>query len=195
MTVQPKPGERYTIRRQVFKIFGAGFHIYDAEGEVCGYCKQKAFRVREDLRVYTDDSMTEELFRIGTRSVIDFCASYQLTLPTGEPMGAIRRKGMKSILRDSWLIFDPQENEIARIEEDSAHKALARRFLGDSAWLMPQTFHLRLLDGTEIATFRTHFNIFIHRLGVAVHQEHETIDDLVILGVGVLLGAIEGRQD
>ena len=34
MSIQAAQGEKYTIRRKVFKLFGAAFHIYDAQGRV-----------------------------------------------------------------------------------------------------------------------------------------------------------------
>ncbi len=199
-----KPTEQFTIRRQVFKLFGAGFHIYDPDGNVVGYCKQKAFKLREDIRIYTDDSKSTELIRIGTRSIIDFGAAYEITLPTGESLGSLRRKGMKSLIRDSWLVFDPKGVEIAKIEEDSQAKALFRRFMGDYASLLPQSFTLRAADNTVLATYRTHFNIFIYKLGITIHTDHQNtdesmllddIDDLMLLAIGVLVSAIEGRQN
>ena len=41
----------YMIRRKVFRIFGGAFHIYDPAGQVVGYSKQKAFKLREDIRL------------------------------------------------------------------------------------------------------------------------------------------------
>lgn len=194
MSQSPQTPEKFTIRRKVFKIFGAGFHIYGRAGDVIGYCKQKAFRLKEDLRIYTSDGMQEELFRIGARSIIDFGATYEVSLPTGEVLGTFRRKGLKSFVRDTWLIFDGQGNEIGQVLEDSTAAAVFRRFLGDYSFLFPQRLHIDSTDGRRIATYRTHFNPFIHRLGVAIHEEDETIDELVILAGGCLLGAIEQRQ-
>lgn len=187
--------ERYTIRRQVFKIFGAGFHVYDHQGQVVGYCKQKAFRLKEDLRVYTDDSLSTELFRITTQSILDIAGTYQVIDPQGSPMGALKRQGLKSMVRDEWLVFDENGQQVGKIQEDSAMRALVRRVVDAAAMFMPQKFTLTLDDGRPLATFRTHFNPFIYRLGVAIHGEHETLDDLMILAAGCLLAAIEGRQD
>lgn len=190
----PTHDEQYTIRQKFFKIFGAGFHIYDGEGNLAGYCKQKAFKLREDLRIYTDEGMGTELIRIGTRSIIDFGAAYEVSLPTGESLGTVRRKGMKSFVRDSWMVFAPAGEQIATIEEDSQGKAIFRRVLGDYAFLMPQRFHLRTMEGEELAVYRTHFNIVVHKLGVRILREHPELDDLMVLAVGILLSAIEGRQ-
>src|SRR6185503_13579603 len=47
------PESQYMIRRKVLTLFGAQFHIYNAEGKVVGFSKQKAFKLKEDIRVYT----------------------------------------------------------------------------------------------------------------------------------------------
>ncbi len=194
MAFTPAPGEQYTIRRKVFKVFGAGFHIYAADGQLAGYCKQKAFKLKEDLRVFTNESQTDELFRISARSVIDFGSTYDVKLPSGESLGSLRRKGLASIMRDTWLVFDPNDNQIASLREDSGTKAMMRRLMGDYSSLMPQRFALETTDGRTIATYRTHFNLFIYRLGITIHTEDDQLDDLVVLAAGCLLAAIEGRQ-
>jgi uncharacterized protein YxjI len=196
MAFTAAPGEQYTIRRKVFKILGAGFHIYDAEGNIAGYCKQKAFRLKEDLRVYTGESMTDELFRIGTTQVIDFAASYTVSLPTGERLGTFKRKGLRSLFKDAWLVSGPEGEPFAEIHEESAWKATIRRFADDWAFLLPQKFLLREIGSQDdpIATYRTHFNPFVHRLGVAIHRDDPRLDDLLVLAGGCLLAAIEGRQ-
>lgn len=197
-TLMPDAGERYTLRRKVFKLFGAGFHIYGPDGNVVAYCKQKAFKLREALTVYTDDSETTVLMRIGTRNIIDFGASYEVTLASGEVIGSMRRKGMKSILRDEWLVFDGRGTQVATLREDSGSKAIFRRLLGEYAWLIPEQFHLYRANAPDgapaLATYRTHFNPFIYRLGIAVHTPDEVVDDLIVLALACLVGAIEGRQ-
>ena len=67
-----KPGESYTIRRKVLKVLGAAFHIYDPQGGVVGYCKQKAFKLKEDIRIFTDESRSQEWLVIKARKMLDF---------------------------------------------------------------------------------------------------------------------------
>src|SRR5687767_12753597 len=71
----------YTVRKKFWKFFGAVFYILDEEGDLIGYSSQKAFKLKEDIRIYTDDSMTEELLVIKARSIIDFGATYDVTDP------------------------------------------------------------------------------------------------------------------
>ena len=197
MSTNPSSHEQYTIRRKVFKIFGAAFHVYDEHGSVVGYCKQKALKLKEDLKLYTGEDMSDMLLSIQAQSIIDFGATYTVTLPDGTALGSLRRKGMKSsFIRDEWLIFDTNNNEIAKIRETGSIAPLIRRYIEIGAVLFPERFEIiRSADNQTIAEFRQHFNPFIYRLSIAITQEDDTLNDLLILGAGCLISAIEGRQE
>jgi uncharacterized protein YxjI len=189
------PGESYTIRRKVLKIFGAAFHIYDAQGHLVGYCRQKAFKLKEDIRIYTDESCSAELLVIRARSIIDFGATYDVTSPEGTTLGSFRRKGLAStFLKDSWLLFDAGGRQIADLKEQGSFLAVLRRYIEYIAFLSPQRFTLTRADGTVLARYRQHFNLFVYRLGVTVLADDPQIDDLMLLAAGCLITAIEGRQ-
>jgi hypothetical protein len=179
----------------MFIFAGASFDVFDAEGKPIAHCRQKAFKLKEDLRLFTDADRTTELLAIRARNIIDFSGMYDVTLPTGEVLGSARRKGLRSVLRDEWTIHGADGSEIARMREDSQLAALLRRFVDYAALLMPEKFSMvRQSDGATLATFRTHFNPFVYRLSIAIHLEDPQLDDLVILAVGCMIAAIEGRQ-
>lgn len=196
MGVIPASGEKYTIRRQVFKLFGAAFHVYDDQGSVIGYCKQKAFKLKEDLKLYTGEDMSDMLLSLQAQSIIDFSSTYSVNLPDGTSLGSMRRKGMKSsFIRDEWLVFDENGNEIAMIRETGSIAPLARRYIEIASLLFPQSYEvIRSKDDAVIAEYRQHFNPFIFRLGVAIREEDDAIDELFILGAACLISAIEGKQ-
>ncbi|MEL7484705.1 MAG: hypothetical protein AAFN41_10150 [Planctomycetota bacterium] len=195
MAFKAHAGEQYTIRQKILKIFGAAFHIYDAEGEVIGYCKQKAFRFREKLILYTDESQNESLLTIEARTILDFGTTYDVDDGDGTRLGSVRRKGLKSMLRDEWAVLDPGESEVATLKEDSMGKALIRRFAEPVAVFMPQKFEVTHADGRHLAVFRTHFNPFVYRLGIAINQDSELpVDEMMLLATAFLIAAIEGRQ-
>lgn len=195
----PDHQEQYTIRQKVFKFFGDSFHIFDAQGNIAGFCKQKFMRFREDLRFYTGEDQQTELFSMKARSIMDFSTTYDVRMPDGESMGSLRRKGFKSMLRDEWMIFDEHENQTAIIREDSMGLAIVRRILPILSFVMPQKFEVLPLEAGEpgmspVATFRTHHSLFVYKLGVAIHADDERFDDLLILAAACLIAAIEGRQ-
>ena len=81
---------RYVIRRKFFKIFGEAFHIYDEAGQVLFYTKMKAFKLKEDLRVFTGEDMQEQVLSIQARNILDISATYDVTDPqTGQKVGAL----------------------------------------------------------------------------------------------------------
>jgi hypothetical protein len=183
--------KRYMIRRKVLKIFGASFHIYDDQDRVVGFSSQKAFKLKEDIRVFTDESKSSELLTIKARQIVDWSAAYDVVDSVeGTKVGAARRKGWSSMFRDSWEILDESDAPIAKLSEDSALMALLRRVLSN---LIPQTFLLKDMRGDLQATLRVRFNPFIYKLEVSLDRGI-TLDPRLILAAGVLLAAIEGRQ-
>lgn len=189
--------EQYTIRRKFFKVFGASFHVLDENGSVIGYCKQKAFKLREDIRLYTGEDMGDMLLALKAQSIIDFGAIYTVTLPDGTTLGSLRRRGMRSsFVRDEWMLMDMNNAEIARVRETGSIAPVARRYVDFASVLLPQRYEvIRSQDQRPIARLRQHFNPFIFRLGVEIIDQDDEIDDLLILGVSCLIAAIEGRQE
>lgn len=182
----------YTVRRQIFKLLGAAFHIYDPNGNVAFYSKQKAFKLKEDIRVYTGEDMRTEILTIKAKNIIDFSATYEVVDPeTQQKVGCLKRKGMKSILKDEWLILDANEKEIGLIEEDSMMLALVRRFLTN---LVPQSF-----DGTinnqKVCHFKQNFNPFVTKITLDFSMDtNNLLDRRLGIAAAILLCAIEGKQ-
>ena len=101
MTVESFTHPTYLIRRKFFRLLGAAFHVYDPDGGLVFYSKQKAFKLREDIRLYSDESMTTEVLTIQARQIVDFSAAYDVVeTATGTKLGALKRKGWKSIVWD-----------------------------------------------------------------------------------------------
>ena len=185
--------ESYLVRRKVFKLFGAAFHIYDPRGEVAFYSKMKAFKLKEDIRLYTGEDMRTEVLTIQARHIIDFSAAYDVIDPTtNTKVGALKRKGMKSILKDEWIIMDAEDREIGLIKEDSTLLALIRRFLTN---LIPQKYYGEL-KGEQVCLFKQNFNPFVMKINLDFSMDRKGLLDrrLGIAGA-VMLCAIEGKQN
>ena len=195
------PAERFThvqylIRRKVFKIFGAAFHVYDTAGNVVLYSKQKAWKFKEDIRLYSSDDMTVELLTIQARQIIDFGASYDVVdTPSGQKIGTFRRKGLKSLIRDEWIVMDAHDRPFGRIMEDSTALAVVRRIIEAASIFFPQKFHADLDGVGMVARFQQNFNPFVKKLTVDFSPDHTgRFDRRLGLAAGILLAAIEGRQ-
>ncbi|MEQ9459508.1 MAG: hypothetical protein RIG82_00965 [Phycisphaeraceae bacterium] len=187
---------RYLLRKKFFRVFGDDFSIFDEEDRLAFYCRLKALRLREDIRVFADRAQTRELLAIKARTVLDFGTTYDVTdSVSGEPVGSLRRKGFKSMMRDEWAILGAEGQEMGTIREDSLGKAIARRIIGDISFFMPQAYHATIGE-VEVATFRQRFNPLIAKIDFDFSMDHGLLLDRRLgVAAGLLLGAIEGRQD
>ena len=190
-------GDNFVLRQKVLKIFGQAFHVYDTNQQVCFFAKLKAFKLKEDVRIYADTEQQNELLRIHARSVIDFGATYDIIDSAQDlKLGALRRKGLKSILRDSWLILDVNDEEIGTLTESGgAGLALLRRLGGFGTLIMPQTFSVDV-NGQQVASFRQRRNPFIAKLDLDFSMDsQQLLDRRMGIAAAILIGAIEGRQN
>ncbi len=189
--------DTYLIRKKVLKILGEAFHIYtdDSQTELLGYCELKAFKLKEDIRIYTDDQKTTELISIKARSILDISAGYDVVdAQSGSSLGSYKRKGLKSLFKDTYKLLDQEDQEYAELSEDSGLLALIRRFVPFANILIPQIFHLRGNDGGGSVEYTQKMNPIVQRLTVTGAQSGG-FDPRVVLAGGMLLAAIEGKQN
>jgi len=182
----------YLFRKKVLQIFGGAFHAYDENGMLVFYSKQKAFKLKEDFRVYTDENQTQELLTIKTPQILDIGATYNVEdATTGQSVGAIRRKGLKSIIKDEWTFLSSDGSEIGTLTESSFVAAIASRLVK----LIPQTYVITSADGTKVAEINQHFNPFILKYSMKILGTNDSIDRRLLIAAGILLAGIEGRQN
>ena len=184
--------EKYLIRKKILSLAGAKFHVFDPDGQVIFFSKMKAFKLKEDIRLYSGEDMQNELLTIHARTVIDFSGTYDVfDTKTSEKVGALRRKGLKSLLKDEWIILDKNDVEIGFIKEDNLGLAILRRVLTN---LVPQKYHVDI-NGLKVSTFKQNFNPFVVKLNLDFSSDPANLFDRRLgLAAGILLCAIEGKQ-
>ena len=102
-----------------FRLISLGpqINVLDATGRSVAYVKQKAFRLKEDVEVHTDDTRQTLLWRIKADRIIDWSAAYRMTDASGALLGTLRRKGGRSLWRATYVITDANEQAIGGIHE------------------------------------------------------------------------------
>jgi uncharacterized protein YxjI len=182
---------QYALKRQTFALAGK-FRVYEPGGKLVLFSEQKMFKIREDIRVYSDESKTQEVLMIKARQIMDFSAAYDVVdSATGQKVGALRRKGLASILRDEWEVLDVSDNVVGKLFEDSMGLALVRRFLSN---LIPQNYDITF--GTNrVADLKQPFNPFAYQLNLDFSMDiNKVLDRRLGIAAGILLAAVEGRQ-
>lgn len=184
--------DRYIAKRDVFTVGGA-FRIMDTTENLLLYSRQKLFKLKEDIRVFDSKDMRHEVLNIKARQILDFAAAYDVVdSATHEKVGALRRRGFKSMFRDQWEILDKNDNLFATIREDSSFLAFIRRWFLN---IIPQTYTIKSTAGQQFGVIKQRFNLFIHKFDVDLSTDQsETLDRRLGIASIILLLAIEGRQ-
>ena len=182
---------QYMIREKFWKIFGNKFWFEDVNEKRYGFCEQKRFKIKEDIRIYSDESKSHEWLKIKQKQLIDAWGGYDIIdSESGEHIGTVRRKFWASVLRTRWHLLDAAGNEIGMLIEDSIGYALARRLL--LGILLPKKFHIEIGGGTEFVTMRQLFNPFIKKLVVNIPPNHP-LDRRFIAGLAIVIAAVDSR--
>ncbi len=101
-------GAQFPLRMS-FKILTIApkITITDATGRVILHVRQQIFRIREQVEVFADTERTQKVAHIQADRIIDWSARYQFAEANGTPIGATGRKGMKSLWRAHYDVFNP----------------------------------------------------------------------------------------
>lgn len=184
--------DQFLLKRQVFALTGK-FRIYNPQGQLVMFSQQKMFRLKEDIRVYSDELKTRELLYIQARQILDFSAAYDvIDSQSGMKVGVLRRKGLRSIVQDEWHVLDASDQQIGVLREDSMAQALLRRLLLGS--LLPQNYDL-LFGDTRVADLRQRFNLFRYELDIDCSMDTSRhLDRRLAIAAGILLATVEGKQ-
>ena len=182
---------QYMIKEKFLKIFGNKFSFKDTENRTHGFCEQKRFRLKEDIRIYSDETKSHEWLKIKQRQVVDAWGGFDIAdSQTGEHIGTVRRKFWASIIRTRWYLLDAQGTEIGVLMEDSTAYALARRLL--LGILLPKKFSVMIEGLNEVVTIRQMFNPFLKKTVVNIPPNHP-LDRRFIAGLAIVIAAVDGR--
>jgi hypothetical protein len=79
--------------------------VTDASGQQVAYVHQKVWNLREDIRIFTDESKSHEVFRINADRILDIRAKYSFTdSANGQSLGYVQPAALRSIWRATYYI-------------------------------------------------------------------------------------------
>ena len=104
-----------------FKVlaFGPQIFIRNVSEQEIFYVHQKAFKLKEDVAVYSNSSKSNQIFRIQADRILDISAEYTLSDAAGSSIGKIKREGMKSLWKASYIIMDSTGQMTHHVKEDN----------------------------------------------------------------------------
>ncbi len=159
------------------------YEIYNKNKERVFSIRKKAFKLREDIRVYTDLELKNEVLKITTKEIIDLWSTYEIyDSSTSEIVGYLKCRGL---FRGHWVILSADKIELARLKERTVF-AVVGYFLG--RWL-PRQYDIKTNEGQKIGEVNQNFNPFIARYVLKVKRT-DVIDSRLLIGVGILVMSI-----
>jgi hypothetical protein len=184
---------QYLLKRQAIALTGK-LRFYNQQGVLVLFSEQKMFKLREDIRVFADEQKSQEVLAIKARQIADFSAAYDVVdSSNGEKVGVLRRKGLKSILRDEWEVLDANDQVIGSLFEDSMAMAMLRRLVLGS--LLPQNYDLTI-NNVRVADLKQRFNLFRYEMDLDFSMDTAGgLDRRLGLAAATLLAIIEGKQE
>jgi hypothetical protein len=183
--------DSFIARQKIFSLAPC-FYVQDQLGNALAFLRKKVFTWKDEIRVFTDETQSLELLHIKARKIIDWGAAFDVTDSiNNQKVGALKRRGWKSVLRKEWTILDAFDQEIGTIREDSAMLAFVRRFI---TALLPQAYTFEL-HGQQVGTATQNWNLFAPKMSVDFTADPgKQLDRRLAVAAVVLLMAVEGRQ-
>jgi uncharacterized protein YxjI len=178
---------QYKIKRRFWSVFERIFRVYTPDGQIVMFVKHPVWRWREEFQVFADEARTRPLLLVKSRQAIAINFSYEVTdIQTGQLLGAVQKKGLKSIVRDKFIILDAAGTEIGTAEEQGA--SILRRFL---PWLTSK--HAIFVGGQQVAFIRQKFRWFTKEFDVDLQPSQ--LDPRFVLAVALLALMAEARRE
>jgi hypothetical protein len=199
------------FRRKFFQLFSPTITVFTGgSNTVVGFIKMKAFAFRNDIRLYTDTSMTQEVVLIKARSFVRLNMAYDVTnSQTNQVLFTLQHRGLRSVFkRDHWDLFDAQGNKFGAVDETSGALAIARRWLiivpyvGPYLELIldftPQTFDItdtRVPSTKAIIGKIVHRkNPFLVRMGLDTSMAQAAYDPHIGIAATTLLAVLDASK-
>lgn len=177
----------YVIKRPFWSFFERVFRVWTADGQLIMYIKHPLMKLREEFMVYEDEAQTRPLLRVKSKQVIALNLTYEITdAASGVVLGSVRKQGLKSILRDKFIVVDANEQEIGYAEEQGA--SVLRRFF---PWLTSK--HSIFANNQQVASITQLFRFFTKEFNVEIHQS--SMDPRFVLAIALLALMAEARRE
>ncbi|MFQ5884487.1 MAG: hypothetical protein ACE5IO_05240 [Thermoplasmata archaeon] len=182
----------YRIRKKVLTVWNK-YWIEDQRGNMLGFSKQKIFKLKEDIRVYTDEKMKQELFKIKQQQILDIWATFAVVdTKTNTNLGFIKRKALaSSFVRDEWEVYNANDQLVGGIHEKTG-RGLARKYMPGGK-LIPEKMTFKL-GNVPVANIDQKFKIIGDIWNLTCMSLPQDFDRRVLLGCMLLMGMIERRR-
>jgi uncharacterized protein YxjI len=178
---------RYVIKRPFWSFLERTFRVYTPDGQLMMMVRHPILRLREEFTVWADESRQRPLLQVKAREVIAINFSFDVAdADSGQLLGTIQKRGLRSLIRDTFLILDPGGTQVGTMEEEGA--SMLRRVF---PWLTSR--HGIYIGGQQVAAVQQIFRFFTKEF--AVELRPSSVDPRFVLACALLALMAEARRE
>lgn len=178
-----------------FKIFTPSndFSVFDANGKEVAYTRQKIFKLKEGIEIFQDASRRQRLYQIHADRILDFNANYRISAEDGRRLGSVRRKGMRSLWRTHYQVYDAAGQFLYDIRETNPWIAVADGLVGEipvlgwlTGYFLNPSYSITDAGGQEAYLLKKTPSFMerrfsLEKLGSAPHDELVTLSTMMLM--------------
>jgi uncharacterized protein YxjI len=170
-------------------MLGRRFHVYAPDGSLAMFVKHPLLKLKQEFTIFEDEAETKPLLTIRARQFIAMNVAHDVfDAQTGQKVGSIRSRGLKSIVRDTWDLIDENDQPVGLVQEDGA--AMLRRFFP----LLTGKWHVELAS-TEVARIRQIFRWFVKEYELDLSMNQGRLDTRFAVACAVLALMAETQRE
>lgn len=181
-----------------FSLF-TELRVHDAAGQLVAVVKEKKFSVRDEVRVYSDESRRTQTHGMKAKGflagALDWKAQRFITRADGRPVGSLRAQGLRTMWGAAYELLGPGDDLRFTIRDDHPWLGVieglidAIPFVGDLIsmgfdYLVNPTY--TVTDSAGHPAYRVHKkrSFFARRFTIEELQPRQDADDeLVLMGL------------
>jgi hypothetical protein len=171
------------------------FVATDASEKTIAYVRQKMFKFKEDILIYSDESKSKVNYRIKADRWLDFSAAYSFFDENETEFGKIVRKGWRSIWKAKYEIIDQSQRHQYTISEESVWTRVFDSLLGEvpilnffTGYLFNPSYLVSNLQNEEIVRLKKEPSFFGRKFRLTQVGEMDADDeDRIVLGLMMMI--------
>lgn len=192
MTIDTLQTQAQLIVRQRVRLMVNQYEVHavapdGTEAGILAFAQQKRMAFKEQVTLYTDETKQTPVLGFKARQVMDLGATYDITDPTGTPIGLIRKNFKESLLRSTWHLEQPGHGEMIG-RETNLTVAILRRFIESLSWL---PYHFEFVIGDRPAFSVVKKWGLRDKYVVTIHDPQ--VDRRLVTAMAVALDALQAR--
>lgn len=180
-----------------FKIstFANDFTATDATGTTIAYVRQKMFKLKEAITIYSDQSKSKVDYTIKADRWLDFSAAYSFFDEHGTEFGKIARKGFRSIWKATYNIVDQHGQQQYTVNEENPWVKVIDALISEvpilgmfTGYLFNPSYIVKDNNGNPIVRLKKEPSFFGRKFQLTkVGEMDSDDDDRVMLGLMMMI--------